>query len=171
MRRFYVVRNGFAAVSRDALARLVFALGVVLALGLVSPGWAENSGSTVSELHVENAWVRAPALPGRPGALYFTIVNGTKAADRLVGVTSPDCGRAELHNHLHEDGVMRMRKVEGVDIPAGGSVAFAPSGYHVMLFDLEDSVVPGGTLKATLEFVKAGRVTIEAEVRPLNSGH
>ncbi|MNE90896.1 hypothetical protein D3C80_1884460 [compost metagenome] len=54
----------------------------------------------------------------------------------LTAVASPDAGRAELHTHLHENGVMKMRQVEGIAIPAKGEVALQPGSFHIMLFEV-----------------------------------
>ena len=144
---------------------LALSCALVLGLVLVTVNRAEEPGA----LAVSDAWVRAPILPGRPAALYFTVENGSDAADRLVRITAEAAGWAEIHTHREDDGVMRMRKLDSLEIPAGKTVTFAPGGHHVMIFEPDESVTPGNTLAATLYFKKAGAVEIEAEIRPLNS--
>lgn len=56
----------------------------------------------------------------------------------LTAVASPDAGRAELHTHLHENGVMKMRQVESIEIPARGEAVLKPGSLHIMLFDVRE---------------------------------
>lgn len=75
--------------------------------------------------------------PGSPNTAAFMVLknDGDKAVT-LTAVASPDAGRAELHTHLHENGVMKMRQVEGIAIPAKGEVALQPGSFHIMLFEV-----------------------------------
>lgn len=100
-------------------------------------------------------------------AAYFVITNKGPEPDRLSGVDSPVAGTTQLHEHLHKDGLMKMQQVDGVDIPAGGTVAFAPMAYHAMLLDLKDrsKLVTGQRFPLTLHFEKAGNVTVEVVVQ------
>ena len=138
-----------------------FALAVALAAALLAPAPAAADGA----LTVEDARARI-LLPSRPGAGWLTIRN-SGAADRLVGAESPAAARVELHTHLHEGGVMKMRKVEGIDVPAGGEAVLEPGADHLMLFDLRAGLAPGDTFPLTLVFEKAGSVTAKMRVAPL----
>ena len=105
-------------------------------------------------------------LPSRPGAAWLTIRN-PGGGDRLVGAESPVAERIELHRHVHKDGVMTMRRVEAIDLPAGGEAALEPGGDHLMLFGLETGLKPGGSFPLTLFFEKAAPVTVDVRVAPL----
>lgn len=98
-------------------------------------------------MSVDGAWVRLPAVPGRPGAAYFTLHGGATDAT-LVAVATPRARRAELHESMANG----MRPVVSVALPATGIVAFAPGGRHVMLFDLDSRLPPGGSAQLTLRF-------------------
>lgn len=104
-----------------------------------------------------------PPFPGRDVAAgYFSITNHG-AADRILSVSSPITPRAEIHNHINDNGVMKMRKVDGIDLPAGGTVVFKPGSYHVMMFDVTMS--EGETDAAlTLNFQNAKPLTIIADI-------
>ena len=143
-------------MRRLGLAALALAAAALLAAGPVAAGGA---------LTVEEARARI-LLPSRPGAGWLTIRN-SGAADRLTGVESPAAERVELHTHIHEGGVMMMRRMEGLDVPAGGRVALEPGGDHLMLFGLKRGLKPGDTFPLTLLFEKAGRITVEMRVAPL----
>lgn len=125
---------------------------------------------------ISDARVRPP-LPGRDIATAYFHIQNFGAADQLVSVTSPLSERIELHTHLNEDGVMKMRRVDGVDLPKGEAVMFKPGGLHVMMFGVTmDETVEDAAL--TLNFKTAPSVTVIAEAgmgQPKNntehSGH
>ncbi len=140
---------------------LRFALAAVLAASLAATVPAAADGP----LTVENARARI-LLPSRPGAAWLTVRN-TGGEDRLVGAETPAAKRVELHKHVHEGGVMMMRRLEAIDIPAGGEAALEPGGDHLMLFRLEAGLKTGSTFPLTLLFEKTGAVTVEVRVVPL----
>ena len=118
--------------------------------GLLAAALAGCGGPT--QLDVEEAWVRLPAVPGRPAAAYFT-VDGGPAPRTLYRVTADRALRAELHESMGgAGGAMSMRPLQSVAIPAGEEVAFAPGGRHVMLFDLDAAAKPGTTTMLTFVF-------------------
>ena len=89
------------------------------------------------DLEITNAWVREP-IPGRMmSAAYLTITNPSDSDRVLTSVTADWAGLIEIHTHLHEDGVMRMRQLPSLVIPAGETVTFEPGGLHLMLFRLK----------------------------------
>jgi len=110
---------------------------------------------------VHDAWVRLPAVPGRPAAAYFTIM-GMGTADRLVEVSSPLATRTEMHTMAMDAGVMKMLPLPVVAIPARGNVAFAPGGNHVMLYTLMPAAKLGTPLPLALRFEKAGIILVNA---------
>ena len=136
-----------------------FALAAAALLSAAAPASAGGA------LIVEDARARI-LLPSRPGAAWLTIRNSGDA-DRLVGAGSPAAARVELHRHIHRDGVMAMRRVEAIDIPAGGETALEPGGNHLMLFGLKTRLAPEDRFPLTLVFEKAGRVAVEVRVAPL----
>ena len=116
---------------------------------------------------VDSAWVRLPAVAGRPGAAYFTI-HGGAVEDRLMEVGSPQAIRTEMHD-MSMDGVMKMAAIEGgLAVPAKGEVAFTSGGKHVMLFDISPQALPGG--KMTLTFIMASGQKLETEAAVVAAG-
>lgn len=140
------------------LLRFIFAAALAWPLAFAAPAAADGP------LTVEDARARI-LLPSRPGAAWLTIRNAG-GADRLTGAESPAADRIELHTHVHEGGVMMMRRVEGIEVPAGGEAALEPGGDHLMLFGLKAALAPGDAFPLTLIFEKAGRVTVEVRVAP-----
>lgn len=119
---------------------------------------------TAGTLTLENGWTRA-AGQGRQGGGFVTIRNTGTQEDRLVAASSPAAARVELHTSLREGDVMRMRPVETIAVPAGGSVTLAPGGMHLMLLGLTRSMEVGQTIPLTLRFERAGQVTVNLAVQ------
>ena len=112
-------------------------------------------------LAVSDAWVRLPAVPGNPAAAYFTLHGGPEA-DRLVTIESPKAARIELHESRMIDGQMTMRALAAVAVPAGGTATFAPAGDHAMLFGVDPSVGPNGTLPLSFRFASGKTLAVDA---------
>ena len=95
-------------------------------------------------------------------AAYVSIMNHGKMADRLVGATSNLARKTELHKMEMDNGVMRMRQVEGgIDLPAGKTIHLLPGGYHVMLIGLNAPLTAGSMFEITLVFQNAGEKTLK----------
>jgi periplasmic copper chaperone A len=112
---------------------------------------------------------------GRTGvhAGYMTLINRGRTADRLIAATSPRTRVVELHTHVRDGQMMRMRPVEGgVQVPAGGRVAFQPGGLHLMFFDVTGAVAEGDAVPLRLRFERAGWVDVVAMgENPSAGGH
>lgn len=100
----------------------------------------------------EGAWVRAAPPGATVMAGYLTLQNRTRDAVALVGVSSPQFARVELHRSAVVDGVARMEAVESIAVPAGGEAALAPGGLHMMLIGPQQPLPEGSTVEVTLAF-------------------
>ncbi len=118
---------------------------------------------TVGPLTVENAVARPPLGGQTTGVGYLVIRNAGDTADRLVSASSAATSSIELHTHSMTDGVMRMERVDGVDIPAHGEAVFQPKGLHLMLFNFTPA---GDSAPVTLKFEMAGEATVNFAVAP-----
>ncbi|MHB1109256.1 MAG: copper chaperone PCu(A)C [Devosia sp.] len=127
---------------------------------------------TVGTLSLSGAFTRA-TLPNAPvGGGFLTITNTGGEADRLVGAASPVAQKVQLHEMTMAGDVMKMGELEnGVEIPAGQTVALAPGGLHIMFMGLKAPFVEGGTVPVTLTFEKAGPVEIELVVGAVAADH
>ena len=132
-------------------------------LGVVAPALLLAACQQPAELAVEDAWVRLPAVAGRPGAAYFTVKAGDKA-DTLLAVSTPAALRAELHESVSKDGRTSMQPIRDVSVPARGTLAFTPGGKHVMLFDLGPNVKGGERIPLALSFAGGKRIEVQARV-------
>ena len=117
------------------------------------------------QLYIGDAWVRLAAVAGRPAAGYFTI-HGGPADATLVSVSADVAVRTELHESRAAEGGqgMTMESIRQVPIAALQQVRFAPGGKHAMLFDLNPSVKPGGTISLIFTFADATRIEQDARV-------
>jgi copper(I)-binding protein len=123
------------------------------------------------DIQIENAWARATA-PGQDAAGADMSITSKQAA-RLVGVSSPACKTVELHSMTHENGMMKMREVKFIELPAGKRVNLGESGYHLMLSGLKAPLKAGVSVPLTLS-IKAGngpivKVETRVEVKPLTA--
>jgi copper(I)-binding protein len=141
---------------------MIRSLSVLLAAGLFS-------ASALAQVTVLDPWVRA-TVPNQKSSGAFMRVQSAKPA-RLVGVSTPVAGRAELHEMAMENNTMRMRQVDGIDLPAGQPLNLASGSYHVMFFELKRQLKEGETVPVTLVVQDAAKkkssVTVEARVQPL----
>ncbi|MDF3195104.1 copper chaperone PCu(A)C [Pseudomonas sp. 1928-m] len=137
----------------------------LLIAALLSPSlFASAHEYKAGELHIEHPWSREMPAVAPTAAAYFVVHNKGAEADRLLSASTPVAGKAELHEHIHADGLMKMQQVQNVAIPAGGEVKFEPMGYHVMLFNLKQQAKDGERFPLTLTFEKAGAVEVEIAV-------
>lgn len=114
---------------------------------------------------VEQPWARATAGPAKAGAAYMTLVNHGGATDRLLGAKSDLAARTEIHTHLMENGVMKMRQVEGIEVAPGTPTVLQPGGLHIMFMGLKAPFKEGQELPLTLVFEKAGEVPVTFTVQ------
>lgn len=107
----------------------------------------------VPAVKVDGAWARA-TVQGQKGTGAFMNITA-KHGTRLVGVSSPVAGVAEVHEMKLENDIMKMRAVPVLDLPAGQTVSLKPGGYHVMLQDLKAPLAKDSTVPVTLRFKDA----------------
>jgi copper(I)-binding protein len=142
---------------------------LLIALILIGIGYATAHEYTNKGVTVVHPWARATPGGAKVGGAYLEIKAAAGRGDRLIAVKSPAAGAAELHTHIMENGIVRMRRVDAIAVPAGKSVVLKPGGYHLMLMDLKAPLKEGDLLKLTLVFEKAGEIEVEATVEPLGA--
>ena len=143
------------------------ALAAVLALA-VQPAVAGDAAK--GAISVKGAWARATPPKAPAGGAYMTISNAGADEDRLVGAKAGVSKTVELHTHLNDNGVMRMRAVESIAVAPGQSVALEPGGLHVMLVGLDAPLAQGQSFPLVLVFQKAGEVTVAVDVQAVGAG-
>ena len=130
--------------------------GAALALGLLAGAAAQN-------VEVRDAWVRTSVQGQKATGAFMKIT--AKDGARLMSVSSPVAGVAEVHEMKMEGEVMTMRAVAGgLDLPAGKTVELKPGGYHVMLMDLKSTLQKDTTIPLTLVCKDANGVETKTEI-------
>jgi copper(I)-binding protein len=117
----------------------------------------------IRQIAVDDVWVRLNAVPGNPGAAYFTIKGGSMA-DKLIQVSANPVATIELHEGGKMDGMMTMKAMPSIEIPADTVVRFAPGGNHAMLFGVDPKVVPGVKLRLAFKFATLRTFVVTAPV-------
>ena len=122
-------------------------------------------------LSVVDPYARAVPPGQTNSAAFMAIENPGDEPRALVGADSSASAVVELHTHLHEDGMMKMRRVERIDLPAGETVTLEPGGLHLMLIGLTQDLKPGDELDVTLIFDDDHRQQIKVPVRDTKMMH
>ena len=125
------------------------------------------------EIKVSDVWARATA-PGQENGSVGLVITSQKDA-RLIAVASPAAESAEIHTMTMDNGVMQMRQLEYLPLPAKQAVTLGPGGEHLMLFGLKHALKAGDTFPLTLTVQHADKKTekikIKALIRPLTAEH
>ena len=146
------------------MTRLFFAIGALL-MAVAGPALADM-------FEIGSVQIRATAPGMAVTGGYVRITNKGHADDRLVAASAGFAKRVEIHEMIHDNGVMKMRQREGgIHIPAGGTVTLKPGGLHIMFMGLGETMVPGETQEVTLEFESGHKVAVPAMVlKPADIG-
>jgi periplasmic copper chaperone A len=141
------------------------ALACAAALSMLFAVPASAEDVKAGDLVITQAWSRATPGGAKIAGGYLTIENKGAAPDRLIGGSAEIAGRFEVHEMAMNNGVMTMRPLDkGLAIEPGKTVKLAPGGYHLMLMDLKNPLKQGEKVPLTLEFEKAGKVTLSLDV-------
>jgi|SRR5664279_3017395 len=144
---------------------------VVAALAVLSGCSATGPSATspaVAAPVASGAFSYACAAGGDCGA-FMTIANLSAPADKLLAVTTSVTTRAELHTMVMDaQGNMMMQKVDGIAVPANGTLELKPGSFHVMLFGLNKELKVGDSFPLTLKFEQGGEQTIQVQVKEKN---
>ena len=111
---------------------------------------------------VDKAWARATPPGTQVGVVYANL--RSDRADALVSLESAVAERAELHASINEAGMMKMRMLSSLELPANTAVSLRPGGTHIMLTGLRASLAAGTSFDVTLRFRSAAPLTIRVKV-------
>src|SRR2546426_10251909 len=135
--------------------------------------WAGNAiaeNFSIGAIEIGNPWTRATPKGATVAGAYMTINNKGSAPDRLLGGSTPLAGRFEVHRMVMDQGVAKMRPIEGgLEIKPGETVELKPGSFHIMLTGLKQLLEKGQKVKGTLEFEKAGKVEMEYTVEAVGA--
>ena len=116
-------------------------------------------------LNVHDAVTTLPAIKGNPSGVFFTIKGGPEDV-QLLSVLSPDAQRIEIHESVNENGVVSMKQLTMVDVPAKGRVEFKHGGKHVMVWGINDAAIKRGTFPITFVFSNNDRIIADVKINP-----
>jgi periplasmic copper chaperone A len=149
-------------MKKSIFNSLLFGFASSLAVGLV---WAEESSSAA--LHAEQAYIRAMPPGQQVTAAFLRLVNSSDRACLITGGSSPIASDLQIHEHQHSNGMMKMRPLASVTVEAGQSLEFKPGQLHLMLFGIQETLVPGHPQTFSLTTENCGSLLVQAEVRSL----
>lgn len=127
------------------------------------------AGAAQAQVQVQDPWIRGMVETQQVTGAFMRLTSARAA--KLVGVSTPAAGMAEIHQTRMEGGVMRMRPVESIELPAGQAVELKPGGYHVMLMQVKPALQEGQSVPLTLQFESGGKresVTVQVPVKALS---
>jgi copper(I)-binding protein len=120
-----------------------------------------------SELKIDDPYVRLVPTGIKTTGAFMVIRNAGSEDISLVEAGSPVAQTVQLHTHINEDGVMKMRQVPSIDVKAKALVELKPGSYHIMLIDLNKELKEGDLIPITLKFSDGQKKVLEAQVRKL----
>jgi len=132
-----------------------------------APAQPAGSADGPAKVMVMDAWARPSTMAAGNGAVYMQLMNEGDSPDKLTKAESEVAKAVEIHQSKMEGDVMKMAPVSEIEIPAGQTVKLEPGGYHIMLIELGQDLVPGEKLTLTLNFAESGSKTVEAEIRAM----
>ena len=154
---------------RSIVFRPIASLGLAVAtLCAIAPASIQVAAQTSPAVKVEQAWVR-PSVPGQQGTGGYMKLTA-RDGQRLVGVSSPVAGVAQIHEMKMDGNVMTMRPAGAIDLPAGKTVELKPGGLHLMLMDLKQPLAAGSSVPLTLLLKNGKGVESKVETQ-LSVGH
>jgi len=159
--------SGLACMAGPAVRRWPGAAALALGLLLAGAGTVQAHDQRVGELTLDHPYA-TPSLAGsRNGAAYLRgIRNRGDQPDRLIGASTPVAARVELHRMTLDAGVMRMREVPAIELPAKSETPLRHGGdHHLMLIDLKQPLKDGERFDLTLKFERAGAQTVRVWVQ------
>jgi copper(I)-binding protein len=143
-----------------------FVLGAAIVAAFAPAAFAHSY--ELGSLKIGHPWARATVAAN--GGAFLSVDNTGATADRLLRASTEVATTVQLHTHIKDGEIMRMREVASVDLPAGRKIVFEPGGYHIMLLGLKKKLVEGERFALTLEFEKAGKITVDIAIDKPGAG-
>lgn len=143
---------------------------LAIAVSLTSTAFAHDY--VLGEIEVKKPWSRPLPAVSVNGAAYMTLMNSGKATDKLISISTRAAREAELHKHISEGGMVKMRPVGAIAVTPGEPLVMRPGGLHIMLIGLTEPLVEGQSFPLTLTFERAGSIAVEVMIfEPEGTGH
>ena len=144
--------------------KMLFASAVILGSSVLGANAALAHDYHAGDLDIAHPWARPLPPVATVGVAYFTVTNKGDTDDVLLSAESPIADKVEIHTHVKEGDLMKMRQLDDLTIPAHGEQKLAPGGLHLMLMGLKEVPAVDTKFPVTLHFKQAGKVEIEVAV-------
>ncbi|KAA3621774.1 MAG: copper chaperone PCu(A)C [Proteobacteria bacterium] len=139
----------------------------LLAIALASAALPVFAGGAADDIATSEVRVRAVPEGQKNSAAFMVLANGSTVDHAVVSAQSPAADVVELHTHVNDNGMMKMRRIERIDIPANGQTVLEPGGLHVMLLGLTTSLADGDEIPVTLVLEDNSLLELTAPVKKL----
>ena len=123
-----------------------------------------------AQLKAENPRIRLMPPGWKSTAAFVTLKNTSDTPVEIVGASSDFAKTIELHTHKIEDGVMRMREVEKMVVPAKGELVLKPHSDHLMIFGMKEDLKAGSKHDIVLRTADKKEVKITFKTVDMNKG-
>ncbi len=139
-------------------------VAIIITIGAMLTPVVTHAQSSTAEpsLRVFDVWAKTTVPGGSVSAAYMHIKSAKPL--RLLKAESPAAGTVEIHDMKMKDGVMEMKAVDAIEIPANKMVELKPGGFHVMLFKVVKPINKGDTVPLKLTFESADKKTFTVDV-------
>lgn len=138
---------------------------------MVSVVFFAAASSALAQVEVKDAWMRATVTQQKSAGAFMRLTSAQGA--RVLKVSTPVAGVAEIHEMSMVDNMMHMRAVDALEVPAGKTVDLKPGGYHIMLQDLKQPIKEGDVVPLTLVVEgsdgKRTNVDVKVPVKAVNA--
>lgn len=129
-----------------------------------------SSFSFASNIDIAHPYARATP-PNAPTSAVFLVLNNNDDVERsIISASTPAAGKVELHTHVMDGDVMKMRQVDSIAIPAKGQTVLKPGGLHIMLFELQQDFKEGDMIEVTVNFASGESQTFTAKIKKVMKG-
>jgi len=132
--------------------------------------FSATHAADADHIDVIDPYVRAVPPTAPASAAFMVLKNASDYDTALVDAGSDVAQVTELHTHIHNNGMMMMRPVAKIHLPAHRATPLKPGGYHIMLINLKHALKPGDTVRLTLTFKDGSQKRITAPVRMIHGG-
>lgn len=122
------------------------------------------------DLLIHHPYARATPPNAPASAVFVTLENQTDSLVSIVSASTPSAGKVELHTHIMEGDVMKMRQIDKIDIAAQSKTELKPGGLHIMLFELQHDFTEGNMIEVTITFDNGETQTFSAKIKQVMSG-
>ena len=128
------------------------------------------SSFACGELSIQDPYARATPPNAPASAIFLKLENKTDVEKTIISASTPAAGRVELHSHIMEDGVMKMRQVDSIKVPAMSEVELKPGSLHIMLYELKQEFKEGEDIEVSINFSNGAKQKFTAKIKKVMKG-